>query len=218
VLRERILAERLIAIVRLSTADALDHVADALVAGGISVLEITLTTPGALGAIAAWRARFGPDVLIGAGSVVDAAGARRSLDAGAQLLVSPVVQREVMEEADAAGVPVMPGAMTPTEIHGAHLLGADLVKVFPVRSLGPKYLADVLAPLPYIGLVPTGGVDAENAASFFAAGAVAVAVGGRLLDAASIKAQDWGAVTRRARALVEAVRAAPSTGSRAAAP
>jgi 2-dehydro-3-deoxyphosphogluconate aldolase/(4S)-4-hydroxy-2-oxoglutarate aldolase len=203
---ERVVAARVIAIIRLRAPGPLEQVAAALVAGGITALEITLTTPGALDAVTACRARFGGDVLVGAGSVLDAEAARRCIEAGAQLLVSPVVAPEVVRAAHTAGVPALPGAMTPTEIWAAHATGADLVKVFPARSLGPRYITDVLAPLPGLRLVPTGGIDETNAADHIAAGATAVAVGGRLVDEAAVAAGDWDALTQRAAALVEALR------------
>jgi len=199
------LAGRLVAIIRLRDGAALLEVAAALVEGGITTLEFTLTTPGAVEAIERCRARFGEAVVVGAGTVLDAEGARRCLAAGAQFLVSPGFDPDVIAAARAAGALAMPGAMTPTEILAAWRAGADVVKVFPARSLGPRYIADVLAPLPDVLLMPTGGVDATNAADYVRAGAVGVAVGGNLVDPAAVARADWATLTQRARALVDAV-------------
>ena len=203
-LLRRALACRLVAIVRLRDGAALLEVAGALVAGGITTLEFTLTTPGAITAIERCRARFG-EAVVGAGTVLDADGARRCLAAGAQFLVSPGFDPDVIAAARVGGALAMPGAMTPTEIVVAWRAGADVVKVFPARALGPRYIADVLAPLPDVPLMPTGGVDATNAADYLRAGAVAVAVGGSLVDPAAVARGDWAALTARARALVAAV-------------
>lgn len=192
-------------IVRLREAAPLLAVAEALVQGGLLALEFTLTTPGALEAITECRQRFGDDVLVGAGTVLSDEEAARCLDAGAQFVVSPGIDQDVMVTARRGGALALPGAMTPTEILTAWRAGADIVKVFPARSLGPRYIADVLAPLPDLPLMPTGGVDESNAAAYLQAGAVAVAVGGKLIDADAVARQDWPALTQRARALVAAV-------------
>jgi 2-dehydro-3-deoxyphosphogluconate aldolase/(4S)-4-hydroxy-2-oxoglutarate aldolase len=204
-LLRRALAGRLVAIVRLRDGAALLEVAAALVEGGITTLEFTLTTPGAITAIERCRARFGEAVVVGAGTVLDADGARRCLTAGAQFLVSPGFDPDVIAAARDGGALAMPGAMTPTEILAAWRAGADVVKVFPARALGPRYIADVLAPLPDVLLMPTGGVDEKNAADYLRAGAVAVAVGGNVVDPATVAHADWAALTARARALVAAV-------------
>lgn len=195
----------MVGIVRLREAAPLLAVAEALVQGGLVALEFTLTTAGALEAIAECRQRFGDDVLVGAGTVLSAEEAARCLDAGAQFVVSPGIDQDVIVTTRRGGALALPGAMTPTEILTAWRAGADIVKVFPARSLGPRYIADVLAPLPDLPLMPTGGVDESNAAAYLQAGAVAVAVGGKLIDAAAVARQDWAALTQRARALVAAV-------------
>ena len=204
-LLQRVLAQRLVAIVRLKDADALLDAAAAVIEGGIGALEFTLTTPGALGAVEEARARF-PDVVVGAGTVLDAEDARRSIETGAQFLVSPGFDSAVIEAARQHDIVAMPGAMTPTEILTAWEAGADIVKVFPARSLGPTFIADVLAPLPDVPLMPTGGVDAGNAAAYLEAGAVAVAVGGSLIGDRVVARRDWADLTRRARELVAVCR------------
>lgn len=205
ILRQRIVTGRAVAIVRLHDAAPLVDVAQALVAGGIRAFEFTLTTPGALAAIERCRGVFDADVVVGAGTVLDTEDARRAIDAGAQFLVSPGVDMSVIGAARESGVLSIPGAMTPTEIVAAWRAGADVVKLFPARALGPRYLSDVLGPLPDVRLMPTGGIDATNAPDYLRAGAAAVAVGGALVDFMSIARADWASLTKRARALVAAV-------------
>lgn len=205
-LLERALAGKIVAIVRLRDGSNMADIAAALIEGGIRALEFTLTTPGAVEAIAACRARFGDGALIGAGTVMDAQGARSCLQAGAQFLVSPHLDPSLIAAAHEAGALAMPGALTPGEIVAAWRAGADVVKVFPIRAFGPAYIKDLLAPLPDIPLMPTGGVDESNAAAYIRAGAVGVAVGGKLFDPAAVAARDWQAITARARTLMEAVR------------
>jgi len=207
-LLERTLKARLVAIIRLRHEAPLARVAEALIAGGIRTLEFTLTSPGAVPAITACRARFGDDVIVGAGTVLDAEEARRCLDAGAQFLVSPGFDPTVVALARERGALAMPGALTPTEIVTAWRAGADVVKVFPARAFGPRYIADLLAPLPRVPLMPTGGVDETNAADYLRAGAVGVAVGGRLVAEDAVERADWDALTERARVLVAVVRQA----------
>ncbi|HEX8034497.1 MAG TPA: bifunctional 4-hydroxy-2-oxoglutarate aldolase/2-dehydro-3-deoxy-phosphogluconate aldolase [Ktedonobacterales bacterium] len=201
----RVLREQIVAIIRLRGAADLVAVAEALLAGGITLFEFTATTPGAMEAIVQCRARFGDNALIGMGTVLDAATARQATTAGAQFLISPVWQREVIEAAHASSALAIPGALVPQDIVAATEAGADIVKVFPARVFGPQYIADLLAPLPHLRLMPTGGVSAENVPAYLRAGAVAVALGGSLVDEALVAARDWRALTRRARAVVEAV-------------
>ena len=207
-LLERTLVDRLVAIIRLRHDAPLARVAEALVAGGVRALEFTLTSPGAVPAITECRARFGDDVIVGAGTVLDAEEARRCLDAGARFLVSPGFDPAVVAIARERGALAMPGALTPTEIVTAWRAGADVVKVFPVRAFGPRYIADLRAPLPQVPLMPTGGVDETNVAAYLRAGAVGVAVGGRLVAEDAVARADWDALTARARVLVAAVRQA----------
>lgn len=194
-------------IIRVQTSEDLVRIAEALHAGGLSCLEITMNTPGALRAIEAAREEL-PDVLMGAGTVLDAVTARQAILTGAQFLVTPTVKLDVIETAHRYGVPVIPGAMTPTEILTAWEAGADLVKVFPASVLGPKYIQEIHGPLPQIPLVPTGGITADNAGEFIRAGAVAVCVGSWLVDKRALTEGRYEVLTQRARQLVEAVRKA----------
>lgn len=143
---------------------------------------------------------------IGIGSVRNIAEARAALDASADFVVSPITNLAVIEACAEAGVAVMPGAFSPTEIASAWEAGADIVKVFPARGLGPGYIKDVLAPMPYLKLMPTGGIDLKNLQSYFAAGAVAAGIGGNLIDSAAIARGDWQAVADVAAQYAEAAR------------
>lgn len=200
-----ILAERLVAIIRLQRYDRAVEVARALAAGGVRVLEFTLTGKGAVEAIAAARAALGDAAVVGAGTVLSAADAEACIDAGAAFLVTPAVVVPAIEAARRRGVPALCGALTPTEVLTAHQAGADFVKLFPARQGGPQYVRDLRGPLPGIRLVPTGGVGPANARAFLDAGAVAVAVGGSLVAEQVVAAGDWGELTERARACRRAI-------------
>lgn len=193
-----------IAIIRLDDLTEAVAMSRALVAGGLTALEFTLTNSAALEAVAQARAALGDTALVGVGTVLDAAAAQASIAAGAQFLVTPIVRRDVIGEGRAQDVPVACGAYTPTEIWDAWQAGASVVKVFPARSLGPGYIKDVLAPLPELKLVPTGGVDLDNCAAYMKAGAFSVGIGSNLVDPKLVAASDWAELTRRAQAYVAA--------------
>jgi 2-dehydro-3-deoxyphosphogluconate aldolase/(4S)-4-hydroxy-2-oxoglutarate aldolase len=205
----QLLAEKVIAIVRLDSGERLVRVAEALEAGGISAIEFTCSTPGALGMLEKASRHFGEDVLLGAGTVLDPETARAAILAGAEFIVTPAVDLETIALCRRYGRPVLAGAMTPTEMLAVWAAGADLVKVFPAGNLGgPDYIKAVLAPLPQLRLAPTGGVSAGNAAAYLKAGAAALAVGGSLVDKQAVADGDWAAITAEARRLVAAVRGA----------
>lgn len=203
----QMLTEKVVAIVRLDSGEQLVQVAEALKAGGISVIEFTLSTPGALDMVREASVRFGGGVLMGAGTVLDPETARAAILAGAEFIVTPTVNLETIAMCKRYGKPVVAGAMTPTEMLTVWEAGADLVKVFPARDIGgPGYIKAVLAPLPQLRLVPTGGVGADNVAQYLQAGATAVAVGGTLVNKKAVANADWVAITAEARRLVAAVR------------
>jgi 2-dehydro-3-deoxyphosphogluconate aldolase / (4S)-4-hydroxy-2-oxoglutarate aldolase len=208
---ELIAKTRLVAIIRLDDLSQAAQLSKALLAGGVIAQEFTLSNPQALDAMSEVKAALSEfsngQAIIGLGSVRTVDEAHAAIKAGAQFVVTPVTKLDVIEVCKNAGVPVMPGAFTPTEIAAAHEAGADVVKVFPARTLGPSYIKDVLAPMPYLKLMPTGGVDLENMASFFRAGAVSVGVGGNLLDKKAIEAGDWEQVSSIARQYAEAAKA-----------
>lgn len=194
-----------VAVVRLRDADALLRVVEAVAAGGVRAVEVTMTVPGALQQIARVRAHFGADVVLGVGSVLDAETARAAVDAGARYVVSPVFKPAVVEAAHAAGAAAMPGCFTPTECEAAHAHGADVVKVFPADVVGMPFFKAVLAPMPHLKLMPTGGVTLDNAGDWLKAGAVAVGVGTALLEAKAIADGDYGRLTDNARRLVASI-------------
>ena len=203
----RILDAGIVAVIRADSADVAEKTAAACLAGGITVMEVALTTPGGLALIEKLqRTHAGDGALIGAGTVLDAPTARLAIDAGARYIVTPALDEEVVRLANRYQIPSLPGAMTVREIVAALEAGADIVKLFPGESLGPAFLRAALGPLPHAPLMPTGGVSADNAAQWIAAGAVALGVGGSLTAPAS--QGDFAAVTQRARSLVAAVRAA----------
>jgi 2-dehydro-3-deoxyphosphogluconate aldolase / (4S)-4-hydroxy-2-oxoglutarate aldolase len=190
----------IIPIIRAASADVAMPVAEALLQAGLPVVEITLTVPDAIGAIRAVAKRLAGKMLVGAGTVTDAETAKRAVDAGAEFIVSPCLVREVIEAAHKVNVAVLPGALTPGEVFEAHRLGGDMVKVFPVQSVGgAAYLRALRGPFPDIPLVPTGGVTLENIAELFTAGAAAVGVGTELISKEALARHDYAAIGALAR-------------------
>jgi 2-dehydro-3-deoxyphosphogluconate aldolase/(4S)-4-hydroxy-2-oxoglutarate aldolase len=198
----------IVAIIRMKEPDKVRAVVDAIAAGGVTSLEVTMTVPNAVALIAELAPAMPPGFLLGAGTVLDAATAARVIDAGAQFVVSPVFRRQVIAACHERDVPTMPGCFTPTEILEAWDLGADIVKVFPATALGPGFLKDLRGPLPHVKLMPTGGVTVDNAGDWIKGGAAAVGIGTALLDARAIAAGVYAALTANARRLVANVRAA----------
>lgn len=196
-----------IPVVRAASAEEAVSVADAIGEGGIPILEITLTVPGAVSVISQLSKRYGDLVLVGAGTVLDPESARSCIAAGAQFIVSPALNIQTIELCKQLRIAVFPGALTPTEVVTAWQAGADAVKVFPCSAVGgPKYLSALKAPLPEIKLVPTGGVSLATAKDFIAAGAWALGVGADLVNTKAIRAGDRASVTSAARSYVAAVR------------
>ena len=199
----------IVPVIRADSADTALRIVDALVAGGIRTLEITMTVPDAIGAIKAVADRFGSSVLLGAGTVTSRALAEGSLDAGAEFLVTPCVVPDVIAVAKERGVAVLPGAMTPTEVFTAWSSGGDIIKIFPASNVGgASYLKALKGPFPQIPLCPTGGVNLQTIGEFVKAGASAVGVGGELVSKAAIDAGDYGKITELAKQYVAALAAA----------
>jgi len=204
---ERIKSIGIIPVVRASSGDEALAAVEAIKAGGLSVLEITMTVPGAVGIIEQVAKRYGDEVLVGAGTVLNAETARDCLAAGAQFIVSPALNLETIAFCRDAGCAIMPGALTPTEVVTAWSAGADMVKVFPCGAMGgASYIKSLKAPLPQIELVPTGGVSLTTAASFIQAGSAAIGVGADLVDIKAIRAGQSERITETTRAYIEAVR------------
>lgn len=188
----------IIAVVRTDRAEQVLSVCEALLAGGVIAVEITLTVPNALEAIRAACGRFGERGLIGAGTVLTGESCRAVVGAGAEFVVSPITRAEIVAAAHAADRPVMLGAYTPTEAQLAFEMGADFIKLFPADKLGPSYVRSLRAPLPHLRIVPTGGVDLRTAGDFLRAGCVALGVGSSLLSAEILKTSNWAELTRLA--------------------
>jgi 2-dehydro-3-deoxyphosphogluconate aldolase/(4S)-4-hydroxy-2-oxoglutarate aldolase len=199
----------LVPVVRAQSAEEAIQAIDAIRAGGIDVLEVTMTVPDAVPLIAQVAKRFGTDAVIGAGTVLDAETARAVILAGAQFVVTPTLRAETIACCKRYGVPVFPGALTPTEVLTAWEAGADMVKVFPCSAVGgASYIKALKAPLPQVDLVPTGGVNLETAADFIKAGSSALGVGADLVDLKALREGNAKLVTERARKLVGIVQAA----------
>ncbi len=204
-----------IPVVRASSSDEATQVVEAIKAGGLPILEITMTVPDAIQVIGQLANRFGDEAVIGAGTVLDLEVARACISIGAQFIVSPALNLETVSHCQEHDAVVIPGALTPTEIVQAWNAGADLVKVFPAGAVGgPSYLKSLKAPFPHIELVPTGGVTLAVAADFIKAGAAAIGVGSDLVDLSAIRSGHPEKVTENARAFVEAVRGARAGQSR----
>ncbi len=203
---EIILATKVIAVIRMSDTEKLAKVAEAIKQGGVQAIEVTMTTPAALEIIASMSKKKTAGVLVGAGTVLDPETAVQAVHAGADFIVSPILNVEMIQVCRRYDVFVAPGAFTPTEIVSAWEKGADVVKVFPATSVGPKYFKDLKGPLPQIRLMPTGGVSLENAREFIASGACCVAIGTALLDKKAIESGNWSVLTEKARALIESLK------------
>lgn len=194
-----------IAVIRLSDVKKLEKIIESLAKGGMSALEITMTTPGALDIMKELSQNNTSGFLIGAGTVLDPETARMAIVAGAEFIVGPVLNIDVIKMAHRYDKVVIPGAFTPTEILNAWDHGADIVKVFPATAVGPKYFKDVMGPLPQVKLTPTGGVSLDNASEFIKAGACCLGVGSALLDKKMIAGSDWDGLAEKAAAFKKAV-------------
>jgi 2-dehydro-3-deoxyphosphogluconate aldolase/(4S)-4-hydroxy-2-oxoglutarate aldolase len=203
---EQLKQDPIIAILRGISQEKADATAQALADGGIVFLEVTLNTEGALDMIARFKAAHGHRMRIGAGTVLNLAMAKEAASAGAEYILSPNLNEEVIYFAQERGIDVWPGTMTPTEIVRAYEAGAPAVKVFPMGSLGISYLKEIRAPLNHIPMIATGGVDLHNIKEFLDAGAIAVGLGSNLIDKKHMQAGDFAAIEQRARAFVDKVK------------
>jgi 2-dehydro-3-deoxyphosphogluconate aldolase/(4S)-4-hydroxy-2-oxoglutarate aldolase len=197
-----------VAIVRVESAREAIEVCEAIARGGVKPIEVTMTVPGAIDAIKEFKSAVKEEVLVGAGTVLDAETARAVILAGAEFVVSPTLNLEVIKVCHRYSKIVIPGTFTPTEILTAWEAGADIVKVFPATVGGPKYLSDIRGPLPQVKLLPTGGVSLENTPDFIRAGAVAVAAGASLVDKDAVRNKKYDIITETARKFVAAVKLA----------
>lgn len=204
----RLLDPGVIAIIRADSSAGLVEAAGALLAGGVTAMEVTMTTPDALDVVSEVAAHFGEKILLGVGSVIASETVFAAVAAGAEFVVTPVTKPEVIAACQRLDKPIASGAFTPGECLFAHESGADFVKLFPAEFHGAAYVKTLLAPLPMLRLIPTGGVTAETAGAFLAAGSMALGVGSALVSKNILQERDWAELTRRAQNLVEAVRVA----------
>ena len=202
----KIRAERVVALIRANSPDGLMDCARALADGGLTSIELTMTTPGAIRMLEKATAEL-PDFIFGLGTVLEAETARLGILAGARFVVTPALRPDVITTCRRYGIPVFCGAFTPTEILAAWEAGADAAKVFPAEFFGAGYIKSVKAPFPQIEMVPTGGVNEQNVGDFLRAGAFAVAAGSSLVDGKALKEKNWSAITTKARAFASAVAA-----------
>jgi len=203
----RMVSEGLIPIIRVSSAKEAVNVADAIKAGGGSLIEITMSVPGALDTIKDLTHKYKDEIIMGAGTVLDPETGRAALLAGAQFIVTPTLNVDLIQLAHRYSTVIVPGAATPTEILAAWNAGADMVKVFPAAQLGgSEYLKALRGPLPQILLVPTGGVNLQNAGAFIKAGATALGVGGELVDKKAVKEKTFEVITENTRSFLKAIR------------
>lgn len=201
----RIQRSGIVAVIRSDRGELLADVAEALVAGGVDVMEVTFTVPQAHRVLERVAERLGERILLGAGTVLDPETARIALLSGAEFIVSPSVNLEVIRLCRRYSKLVMPGALTPTEVITAWENGADIVKIFPSDTSGPAYLKALKGPFPQVRLMPTGGVNLDTAAAFLHAGAFALGVGGALVDPKAVAAGDLGKIEKLARQYVAVV-------------
>src|SRR4051812_22666099 len=201
----QLLASGVVAVIRAPSKESLTPIANALLEGGVPAIEVTMSTPHAIAGIEMLADALGDKAIVGVGTVLDPHTCRDAIAAGAQFVVSPVLDEDIIATTKRYGKISIPGAFTPTEILRAWTLGADVVKVFPSTSLGPTYFKDILAPLPQIRLTPTGGVDLKNAGDWIKAGAACLGVGTSLVTKDALAKNDWPCITTNARAFVQAV-------------
>ena len=205
----RMLVEGLVPVIRVSSAPEAIWVADAIREAKGSLIEITMSVPGAIDVIKELATKYGDEVIVGAGTVLDTETGRAALLAGAQFIVTPTLDLNLIQLAHRYSAVIIPGALTPTEILTAWNAGADMVKVFPAAQVGgPEYIKALKGPLPQILLVPTGGVNLQNAGAFIRAGATALGVGGELVDKKALKEKRLHVITENALAFFKAIKEA----------
>lgn len=194
-----------VAVIRAQSLGQLKDITEALLAGGVIGIEVTMTTPKAIAGIEQLADLYGDKIVLGVGTILDPGTCADAIRAGARFVISPVLNTKIIETTRTLGAVSIPGAYTPTEILTAWQAGADIVKVFPATTLGPTFFKDILAPMPFLKLTPTGGVDEKTAPEFIKAGAVAVGAGSSLVSKDALAKNDWAAITAKAQAFIAAV-------------
>ncbi|MBI1932797.1 MAG: bifunctional 4-hydroxy-2-oxoglutarate aldolase/2-dehydro-3-deoxy-phosphogluconate aldolase [Ignavibacteriales bacterium] len=201
--RNKILERKVVAVVRMKNSSQLLKVIEAIKIGGVSGIELTMTIPNAIQAIETADKEFGDDILLGVGSVTDKQTALEAINAGAKFVVSPIYKAEVVQAVIDKNIVVIPGCFSPTEIQTAYEQGADFIKIFPADNLGMSFIKSIKAPLPHLKVIPTGGVNLENAIDWINAGASAVGIGSALVDNKAIEREDYKTLTENAKKLCE---------------
>ncbi|OGU32179.1 MAG: 2-dehydro-3-deoxyphosphogluconate aldolase [Ignavibacteria bacterium GWA2_35_9] len=202
---DEILKRKVVAVLRIKEEEKLKKVIEAINKGGISVVEITMTVPNAIQLIEKMSKELDKNILLGVGSVLNKSIAEDAIKAGAKYVVSPVLKKEIIEASHKHDVPVMPGCFTPTEIQTAYEFGADIIKVFPADVVGMAFFKAILAPLPHLKLMPTGGVSLTNAGDWLKAGACAVGIGSALLDKKAIQEGNYSKLTENAATIMKSI-------------
>lgn len=202
---EEILKRKVVAVLRIQEANKLKKIIEAIAEGGLTVAEITMTVPNAIQLIEKMSKELDKNIIFGVGSVLSAEVAEQAIKAGAKYVVSPIFKKEIIDMSHKYGVPAMPGCFTPTEIQTAYEAGADIVKVFPADVLGMPFFKGVLAPMPHLKMMPTGGVSLTNAGEWIKAGACAVGIGSALLDKEAIKNENYSKLTDNAKIIMKSV-------------
>lgn len=200
-----IVKRKAVAVIRIKEAAKLKKVIEALYEGGLSVAEITLTVPNAIELIKRMSDELDDNIIIGVGSVLNKNVAEEAIKAGAKYVVSPIFKKEIIETAHKYDIPAMPGCFTPTEIQAAYEAGADIIKVFPADVLGMDFFKGILAPMPHLKLMPTGGVSLTNAGDWLKSGACAVGVGSALLDKEAIEKENYSKLTENAKIIMDTI-------------
>lgn len=207
--KEKILSEifkvKAVAVLRVKEVEKLKKIIDAICAGGVSVVEITMTVPNAIQLIEKMNKELDKNIVLGVGSVLNKSVAEDAIRAGAKYVVSPVLKKEIIETSHKYSIPAMPGCFTPTEIQTAYEYGADIIKVFPADIVGMAFFKAILAPLPHLKLMPTGGVSLTNAGDWIKAGACAVGIGSALLDKKAIADENYSILTENASTIMKSI-------------
>ncbi len=205
-LTDEVIKRKAVAVLRIKDESKLKNVIQAIYDGGITCIEITMTVPNAISLIEKMSEEFKEKVIIGVGTILDATTAESAIKAGAKYVVSPIYKKEIIDIAHKFDVPAMTGCFSPTEIQTAYEAGADIIKVFPADVLGMNFFKGILAPMPYLKLMPTGGVTLTNAGEWIEAGAVAVGVGSALTDKKSIESNDYKKITENAISIMDSIK------------
>ncbi len=202
---DEILKRKVVAVLRIKEVDKLKKIIEAIAEGGLTVAEVTMTVPNAIQLIEKMSQELNKNIIFGVGSVLSAEVAEQAIKAGAKYVVSPIFKKEIVEMSHKYDVPAMPGCFTPTEIQTAYEAGADIIKVFPADVLGMPFFKGVLAPMPHLKMMPTGGVTLTNAGEWIKAGACAVGIGSALLDKEAIKYENYFKLTDNAKIIMNSV-------------